>query len=618
MTLKTPETLNAVLFEQVKTLYRQSSSTFSGTMLAAAVATIVLQPTSQNQGLVQGHNLTAAMLLTWFLAVVLLTAFRFYRVRRFFRQVAVAPDLTADALTTGRVAREFAAGSFLSGCLWGVLGLMAFNAQATVPTLFLGFLLGGMVSGALGSLSVYYPAFVAYSIPSVLPFVFRSLGEGSTEYAGFGLLTLVFMLVCLGYGRGLNRTVRNSIELRFENAQLVRDLAAARDRAELASADKTALLAAATHDLRQPAYAAGLFALGLKSALPAAFAASGTALSDEAQHAQRLAGQLEASIATFNGLLEGLLDLSQLDAGGTSFVACPVNAKQVLDGVANTLVATAAQRQISLRVHAHPELWALAAPDALQRIVSNFTSNAIKFSSGCDVLLFARQQRGQVRFGVIDAGPGIAKSEHAKLFDEFVRLPQNRDDAGLGLGLAIVKRLATQMGAPVSVVSAPGHSSIFSVCLPQVAAPDAQHILQPPALADVPDLKNWLVLILDDDTMARAATVSVAQSLGWAVQPLASAQDAFDWLAQSVGDPLAADRKHLLVTDLHLNDAAGRDGLTVLDAYRQRFAGLRSVVVTGETAAAQLQRIAQSGVTVVRKPCQPQALHQALYAAVAD
>jgi CheY-like chemotaxis protein len=66
------------------------------------------------------------------------------------------------------------------------------------------------------------------------------------------------------------------------------------------------------------------------------------------------------------------------------------------------------------------------------------------------------------------------------------------------------------------------------------------------------------------------------------------------------------------VTDLHLNDAESRDGLTVLAAFREQLPGLRALVVTGETAPAQLQRIAHSGVPVVRKPCQPQALQSAL------
>ena len=304
-----------VLFEQVQTLYKQSTSTFLGTLLAGTVAAVVLQPS--------GHTdpLASQWLWGWLGAVVLLTASRFVMVRRFFRRVRAAPGQQLDIHSTRRAARAFATGSFMSGCLWGILGLMAFDPQAYVPTLFLGFLLGGMVSGALGSLSVYYPAFMAYSIPSVLPFALRCMTEGPREFAGFGLLTLVFMLVCLGYGRGLNRSLLNSIELRFENAQLVRDLAAARDRAELASADKTALLAAATHDLRQPAYAAGLFATGLKTTLARAFAGSSQ---PAAVQAQRMADQLETSVMAFNGLLEGLLDLAQLDAGATALAASPL------------------------------------------------------------------------------------------------------------------------------------------------------------------------------------------------------------------------------------------------------------------------------------------------------
>lgn len=592
---------HSVLFEQVQTLYRQSTSTFLGTLMAGTVATFVLQPSAP------GHGATAAMLWAWLGAVVLLTALRFYKVRRFFRTVRATASGQLEAAATHRAARAFALGSFLSGCLWGVLGVMAFDAQAYVPTLFLGFLLGGMVSGALGSLSVYYPAFVAYSIPSVLPFALRCMSEGQREFAGFGLLTLVFMLVCLGYGRGLNRSLRNSIELRFENAQLVRDLAAARDRAELASADKTALLAAATHDLRQPAYAAGLFASGLKTTLAKAFTGSEQ---PAAVQAQRMAGQLEASVMAFNGLLEGLLDLAQLDAGATPLAASPLPVSALLEAVAGTLAATAAQRQIRLRVRARPDLWVNAPPDALQRILLNLTSNAIKFTTGSSVLLFARLHAGRMRIGVADTGPGISEADQQRLFNAFVRLPQNRDQAGLGLGLAIVKRLAAQMDAQVALRSAHGRGSLFSIALPRHAGtlPMQQARAAGEALPDAA-FSGWQALVLDDDPMALAATTQAVGDLGLPVQAFGSAEAALGWL-QATGNQ--DGQQHLLVTDLHLGDAEGRDGLAVLAAFRQRLPGLRALVVTGETEPAQLQRIAGSGVTVVRKPCQPQALQSAL------
>ena len=595
-----------ILSEQVQTLYRQSTSTFVGTLVAATIATFVLYPSGPSQ------QFTAGMVFVWLGCVVALTGVRFYLVRRYFNAVSRTANQQLDASGTQRAARAFAIGSLVSGCLWGTLGVMAFDSNAYVPTLFLALLLGGMVSGALGSLSVYYPAFVAYSLPSVLPFAYCSLSDGSREFAGFGLLAVVFMLVCLGYGRGLNRSLRRSIELRFENAQLMRDLEAARDRAELASSNKTALLVEATHDLRQPAYAAALFVGGLRAVLTSAFAGKEWVGNPAAHQAQRLLGQLEASVTAFNALLEAQLDLAQLDAGAPALVPVSVNVRQVLDSVANMLAASATQRQMTLRVHANEALWITAPPDAVQRIVLNLTSNAIKFSCGQKVLLFARLQQGQVRIGVADAGPGIAKSDQLRLFDAFVRLPQNRDDAGLGLGLAIVKRLAKQTGALVSLVSATGHSSIFSVSLPRSAAPTVLACGVQSHDGALPDVTGWLALVLDEDALARSATTSAVQALGLAVQPLATAQGAYDWLAQHTSSGGAVQQKFILITDLHLGDSYGRDGLSILAAYRQNLPCIKGLMVTGETAPVQLQRVAQSGMHVVRKPCQPHALESAL------
>ena len=592
-----------VLYAQVQTLYRQSSTTFLGTLLAAAVACMVLH---------READVGSSWLWGWLGAVLLLTATRYYFVRRFLRQTpldAAAAQMTAGATATTRAAHGFALGSCLSGCLWGVLGVVAFDAQALVPTLFVAFLLGGMVSGALGSLSVYYPAYVLYSVLSVLPFSVRCMVEGVPELIGFGVLTLVFMLVSLGYGRGLNRSVRESIELRFENAQLFKELAIERDRAQQSSADKTALLAHATHDLRQPAYAAGLYAAGLSSVLDKAFAQPDGAASAKAKH---LAAQLEASITAFNSLLEGLLDLAQLDAQTTALAAEPIDISALLSAAANTLSATAAQRGVRLRVKvsqaANTEPWVFAPRDALTRIVLNLTSNAIKFTTGSHVLLFARCVGTRVRIGVLDSGPGIALADQTRLFDSFVRLPQSSQQAGLGLGLAIVKRLAQQINAPVSLRSTPGCGSLFYV---EVAA-------QLPAIAQIGDpvlaiatagaLANRQVLVLDDDPMALAATAHAFISLGLQVAALASVAQALTWL-DTMTD---AAEDLILVTDLHLGDTDGRDGLVVLDAFRQRIPHLRALVITGETAPAQLQRIASSGVLVIRKPCQPHALEAAL------
>ena len=590
-----------VLYAQVQTLYRQSATTFLGLLLAATVACVVLLP---DPHLLQSW--LGSWLKWWLAAVVLLTATRHYFVQRFLRR-STTPDDAGLAQTSLAAGRGFALGAFVSGCQWGALGVITFDAQALVPTLFVAFLLGGMVSGSLGSLSVYYPAYVAYAVPSVLPFSLRCMAEGTPELIGFGVLTLVFVLVSLGYGRGLNRNVRRSIELRFENAQLLKELAIERDRAQQSDADKTALLAHATHDLRQPAYAAGLYAVGLSGVLDKAFAQpDGPAPAQ----AKRIAAQLEASVTAFNSLLEGLLDLAQLDAQTTALVAEPVDMQALLQAAVSTLAATAAQRGLRLKVRVSKGAWVHAPRDALMRIVLNLTGNAIKFTTGNQVLLFARVRAGRVRIGVLDTGPGIAQADQTRLFDAFVRLPQSAGQAGLGLGLAIVKRLVEQMGAPIQLRSQPGRGSLFYVDVAaDVSAQSSVALLVAGASkSDRLALQNRLALVLDDDPLARQATAYALTSLGLRVTPLASAQEALDWWQAHAG----ASDELLLVTDLHLGDAQGRDGLFVMAAFRLHQPGLKVLVITGETAPTQLQRIASSGARVVRKPCQLGALEAAL------
>jgi signal transduction histidine kinase/CheY-like chemotaxis protein len=474
--------------------------------------------------------------------------------------------------------------------------------------LFASFVLGGMVSGAMGSLSVFTPAYLAFAFPAVLPFAVGCFLSGNVVFTGFGFLTSVFALVSLGYGVGLNRTVRHSIELRFANAQLLLDLQAERDLARRGDADKTALLAAATHDLRQPAYAAGLYASSLRHLLM-----------NSSPQVQHVSERLSASIDAFNGLLEGLLDLAQLDAGAQLPPPLPIEINQLLESVAAALAATAAQYGVTIRVRVSRPLanpMVLAPYDALHRVLLNLTSNAIKFTDGRQVLLFARcvsvSAGGSrlVRIGVADAGPGIATADQQQLFKAFERLPHTHSKPGLGLGLAIVKRLSEQMHAPIALHSAIGRGSCFSLEVP-INNEDIQMRQLPVTVQTsaiqamvVPNNKAGLAWVVDDDLQALAATEHALSQLGLQTRGFTDAQSVLDALTAC----LPENRPCIVVTDLHLGAHSPIDGLALAQRARSAVPAIAALVITGETAPSHLQQIATSGVPVLRKPCKSDAL----------
>jgi signal transduction histidine kinase/ActR/RegA family two-component response regulator len=606
-----------VRFEQIRTLYANSIATLVATLLAGLVVAAIL---GRPGGALAGDW----RLNIWLTAVVVLTLWRFGAGWRFLAQAAQPhpPGAQTRAQWVERSARGFVVVSLFSGALWGGLGALAFDPGTLMASTFVALVLTATASAALGSLAVYLPAFAAFVLPACLPMIGLFLTDETPELRGLGVLGLVFVVVYLAYGKSFNRALLTSIALRFENQQLLSEVAVQRDAALRADRDKTALLAAATHDLRQPAYAAGLYAESLKAGLALCVAKGGLAELDAAELTQ-LAKQTATSVNGFNSLLEGVLDVAQLDAQALPAAREPVRLADLLGAVCTTLEATAAERGLVLRVRANPALWVHAPPDALQRIVLNLTSNAIKFTTGKRVLLFARLHRGQVRIGVMDTGPGIALADQQRMFEPFTRLLGRKSQAGLGLGLAIVKRQAAQLGAPIELRSALGKSSVFSLQLPPYVAPqaveersDAVQVGQKGSLADTL-LGKCQALVLDDDPLVRGATADVLRSMGLEPQLLASVDEAFEWLEQR--RPCASEPM-LLVLDMQLADPQGRDGLDVLRAFQQRSSGaagtpccdLRALLVTGETDAAQLRRIADSAVRVLRKPCKAQALRLAV------
>ncbi len=171
-------------------------------------------------------------------------------------------------------------------------------------------------------------------------------------------------------------------------------------------------------------------------------------------------------------LVNQLLDLQKVRAGRQSIDKEPIDVGQFLRLSGDVFQAACDQKDIRFTVdvddttHANkdPEIWIQAQTDALEKIVFNFLSNALKFTpSGGSISLTARADNQRVRLSVHDTGPGISAEDVPKLFQEFSQLDSTatREHEGTGLGLALAKSLADQLGGRVGVESIPGEGSEF-------------------------------------------------------------------------------------------------------------------------------------------------------------
>jgi signal transduction histidine kinase len=173
------------------------------------------------------------------------------------------------------------------------------------------------------------------------------------------------------------------------------------------------------------------------------------------------------------GLINQVLDLSKIEAGKLELNPERINLTPLIDEVIGTAGELAKQNGNRLLVEAQDNLGALTVdPMRLRQILLNLLSNACKFTKAGEVKLRACKVANGgnwIELAVCDSGIGMTSEQQAKLFAEFTQADSltARKFGGTGLGLAISRKLARMMGGDVTVASAPGKGSTFTVRLPR-------------------------------------------------------------------------------------------------------------------------------------------------------
>lgn len=526
------------------------------------------------------------VLLGWTALVYGLLLARLVLSRRYFRWAALPePSRPGDA-------RGWANGltflCWLSGLLWGAFGWFGFLPEQPHLLAFVCIVLAGMASGSVPSFSAYPPVYPGALVAMLVPFAWRCLVEAGEIYQVYAAFTACLACASLYYSRVTYRTLVETVRLRFENLGLIAGLERERDRAEAANLAKSRFLAAASHDLRQPVHALGLFASAL-----AAMAQRGDVRAAEAGN---IAAKLRAVLKNLGGLLHGLLDISRLDAGVVAAAPQPVPLSRFLADLRDEFAGPADAAGLSWTV-VPSAAWVRSDPVLLKRILDNLVANALRYTEHGGVLLGCRRKGPMLQIQVVDTGIGIPAHQQDAVFDEFTQLDAPRRDRqqGLGLGLAIVRRLSRLLDHPVALRSVPGGGSVFSVQVP---------LCEPAEVAGAmdgarPEGAGIGIAVVDDDPSVLDAVGQLLEAWGHRVY---AAPDV-DGLCRM----LEGARRHgTLWVDLILADyrlAGGVTGAAAIDRLRV-FLGrpVPAAIVTGDTSPERLREASASGHRLLHKP----------------
>jgi signal transduction histidine kinase len=490
--------------------------------------------------------------------------------------------------------RRYLAALTASSLAWGLSAPMVLPPQAGlgVTAAWMAILFGVAAVGA-SRVAVVRAAVMLWLLPMLgTPIAWLLLHPTPVDLS-MALLATVYLAAAGYFAHAQHRLLRTALQTRLDNDTLVRELRHQVVLVGRADREKSRFLASASHDLRQPMHALGLFAGALDKHL------SGTALQPTVANMMRSIDSLEQSF-------DAMLDISKLDAGviEPNLQSFPI--RDLFKLLHMHCAGQAEELGLSLRLKPGGKV-VTSDPQLLQRVLSNLILNAIRYTREGGVVVVVRQRLGHTSIEVWDTGVGITDDELPRVFDEFYQIanPGRDRSRGLGMGLAIVRRLVLLMGHSLEVSSRPGHGTVFRVLLKPTEMADMDNVVLGADTVPSPIDTGQTLLLIDDEESIRTGMREFLQSWGYRVLT-----------AGTIAEACTEVRRHAGVIDLVMSDmrlANREDGIDAIERVRDAYgAPLPALLLTGDTSPEQVKRAHESGHRVLFKPVRPRDLHDAL------
>ena len=474
----------------------------------------------------------------------------------------------------------------LMGSIWGCLPLLIVN-ESTLSIL---------IVAALTSLVCYRaitPSLalsMGFLLPASFPLIAVLFYQGDLIGIIAAITLFVFLIEVVQFARYFENQIEHSGELRHKNNLLINELKTTMDELQDAIQIKSMFLAAASHDLRQPIHAIGLFVEVLK-------------FTELNERQLGIIDNIEEAVTGTQELLNAHLDYSKLDSDASSQVIDNFNLQPMLEKLERELAPGASMKNLIYRNR--KTLFAVETDKVLlETILRNIISNAINYTSNGGILIGCRKRGDTVAVDVWDTGIGMSPVNLSNIFKEFYQInnSERSRDKGFGLGLAIVDNLAKKLDLDIVVSSTEGKGSLFRIIVPLCTSKVRDEIIVDEITGNFDGLQ---VLLVDDDESIRIGMSGLLTSWGIACHAAESSSEALNLIF-----------RHNFIPDLIISDYRLRDNLNgrqaLNDIRSTTFDTIPAIMITGDTDPIRFTDASAANALLLHKPITAKELRTSL------
>ena len=566
------------LIEQTNALYRKITFTLLLTSLSLCTIAVIT---------LWFHHNTMAIIM-WYIISAILLFIRYYNKQRFLKNTITLKNYK-------KWLNELMLLSLVLGLMWGLIFFISVTPNHLLELLVLTTIYFALASTSSSYLGVYFPAYLVYTLPPTLLLVIKLLLIGSVTYYIFASLIGLYYLLITSLARNTGLMAQDVSELTFHNNNLYDDVVAQKEVAEKAVLAKNQFLAAASHDLRQPLHAQGLFITALE-------------YSQLSPEANVLAEKIKLSSNSLNSLLNGLLDISSLDSNSTEYNPSDVALSSVLKQIHQQYFDYAAENESELELLIHDDLVVTSDETLLSRLIRNLVDNAVKFTHNGKITITTKVHDSNVLLSIADTGKGIPLEQQENIFTEFTQLdnPERDRQKGLGLGLAIVQRISFLMGIPLRLESSVGKGSTFILSIPlSQNSMQYENIKSEGNETEKDSLRGQVIIVIDDESVILDGMRMIIKRWQATVITAENTEQAIERLDHQGLQP------NLIISDLRLRD--GKNGIQAIEKLRTEFnSSIKAILITGDTAQERTDMAAAAGLTLLHKPVNSNLLRETI------